>query len=59
MLIGSGNALTVTPAAVARMGVGLVSVPFGTVNMVMLAFIIVGFALVLLLNLSKAKKQRA
>ena len=59
MLIASGNALLVTPAAVARMGVGLLSVPFETVNIIMLVFTIVGFGLVFFLHFRKAKKQRA
>ena len=49
LLCGSAGALGRKPAGIVRMGLGLRTVPFRTFNIIFIAFIIVGFILIVLL----------
>ncbi len=59
ILVGSGSAIMVTPAATARMGIGMVDAPLGLFNTIIMAFVAVGFLLVIVLNSRRKKKAAA
>ncbi len=44
-----GSAVTRKPAGIIRMGIGIRTVPFSTINLILIALLIIGFAVVILL----------
>jgi uncharacterized membrane protein YdjX (TVP38/TMEM64 family) len=59
ILFGSGNALLITPASVARMGIGMVSASLDLFNGILLAFAVIGILLVFILNYRKNKAGKS
>lgn len=49
LLCGTAGALGRKPAGIVRMGLGLRTVPFSTFNIIFIAFIVIGFLLIVLL----------